>query len=807
MILIAFYRNNVVNDLSRVITLCAAIALTGCAEENPQQFIKEGKSLVEKGDVESARVQFKNALQINPQLAEAYYGLALLDEKAKDFKSMRRNLLDTVRLDPKHVDAQVKLGFLQINEIEKAKEQVVIAFELAPEDNNAILLDGQIHLLDKDYEGALSRASRVLADDPLMVEAIWLEAYVFLEEKRYDDALASLARGLDVQPDNLELGLLKIKLYKAQKKYDEVNRTYEELVELHPEDKVLGYARLEVLARTAKEAEPVEKALRDALAKDPSDMTLKLTLVDMLERSNVDQAEKQLKEFIQDSPEDTTLKGRLAGLYIGYKKYSQAEELLKQIVDKDPIGKEGLIAKVRLSELSLQQKDKATAEKLLGEVLTVDNANSDALLLRSSLRLAAKDYDGAVSDLRIVLRDKPDSGQAMVGMGQAYSLKGEPEVAESHWRKALEVNPSNMGALMPLVAARMKRGDAERAEDLLVKAIKSNATNPVLTEMLVKVRVSKKDWAGAQAAVNELEKQPKNRLVAQMLTGMLLDTQGLYLKAIDVYKAVLLEKPDMGSALLAISRSYKVAKLPEEYIVFLKSYLEKNSGSIHVSNLLAQAYAAEKKWDQAEKVLQQTLKLEPKSTTAYRLLGAVLLSQGRSSDAEAVYQQGLGVMPDNPELMLALAKYFKEVKAYDEAIESYEKMLTKYPNADEAANDLADLLVSTSDDPVNLNRAKELVERFKDSQQPYALDTYGWVMYKTGGAEKAVPILEEAVLAVPDNAVIRYHLGEALYAVGDYSASKLELEKSLSLVKKNNEFEGIERARQLLKEIGESANG
>jgi len=247
-----------VNDLSRVITFCAAIALAGCGEEDPQQFIKEGKSLVEKGDVESARVQFKNALQINPQLAEAYYGLALLDEKAKDFKSMRRSLLDTVRLDPKHVDAHVKLGFLQINEIEKAKEQVEIAFKLAPEDNNAILLDGQIHLLEKDYEGALIRASRVLAGDPLMVEAIWLEAYVFLEEKRYDDALASLARGLDVQPDNLELGLLKIKLYKAQKKYDEVNRTYEELTALHPEDKVLGYARLEILARTAKEAGPVE---------------------------------------------------------------------------------------------------------------------------------------------------------------------------------------------------------------------------------------------------------------------------------------------------------------------------------------------------------------------------------------------------------------------------------------------------------------------------------------------------------------------------------------------------------------------
>jgi len=794
-----------VNNLSKTLVLCSALMLTACAEDDPQQFIKEGQALFEKGDMKSAKVQFKNALQLNPELVEAYYNLALLDEESKDMASMRRNLLNTVRLDPKHVDALVKLGFLQINEIEKAKERLQMALKLDPEDNNAMLLDGQIHLLEKDYEGALSLAGRVLASDPLKVEAIWLQAYAFLEEKRYEDALASMDAGLDVHPGNMELGLLKIKLYKAQDKYDEVNRTYNELVTFHPEDKALSYARLEILARTAKEAEPVEKALRDALAKAPDDMTLKLTLVDMLERSNVDKAEKQLKEFIQDNPEDITLKGRLAGLYMGYKKYSQAEELLKQIVDKDSIGKEGLMAKVRLAELALAQKEKITAERLLGEVLTVDSANSNALLLRSSLRLTAKNYDGAVSDLRIVLRDKPDSAQAMIGMGRAYNLKGEPEVAESYWRKALEVNPANIGALMPLVAARMKRGDTERAEDLLVQATKSNANNPVLTEMLVKVRVSKKDWAGAQAAIDVLQKQPNNHLIAQMLTGMLLETQGLYSKAIEIYKGVLLEKPDLGTALLAITRSYKVANQSEEYIAFLKSYLEKNPGGIHVSNLLAQAYAAEKKWDQAEKVLKQTISLEPKSTTAYRLLGAVLLSQGKPSDAEAVYKKGLGIMPESPELMLTLAKHFKEVKAYEKAIESYEAMLNKYPNADEAANDLADLLVNTSNDPDKLKRAIELVERFKDSQQPYAMDTYGWVLFKIGEFDKAVSVLKKSAKAVPGNADIRYHLGEALYAIGDYSASKIELEKSLSLAKGNEVFLGGERANLLLKEISSSA--
>ena len=112
------------NKLPKALALSVAIALAGCAEDDPQQFIQQGKALIEKGEIKSARVQFKNALQLNPQLAEAYYGLALLDEKAKEWQSMRNNLLETVTLDPNHLDGQVKLGYLLANDIDKAKEKL-----------------------------------------------------------------------------------------------------------------------------------------------------------------------------------------------------------------------------------------------------------------------------------------------------------------------------------------------------------------------------------------------------------------------------------------------------------------------------------------------------------------------------------------------------------------------------------------------------------------------------------------------------------------------------------------------------------
>ncbi len=89
--------------LTKILAICLIAMLTACAEEDPQQYIQEGKALLDKGDMEGAQLQFKNALQVNPKLAEAYYGLALIAEKKQDFLAMGKNLLEVVALDPNHV--------------------------------------------------------------------------------------------------------------------------------------------------------------------------------------------------------------------------------------------------------------------------------------------------------------------------------------------------------------------------------------------------------------------------------------------------------------------------------------------------------------------------------------------------------------------------------------------------------------------------------------------------------------------------------------------------------------------------------
>lgn len=789
----------------KMLALASAIALTACSEQDPQQFIQEGTTLFEKGELESARVQFRNALQLNPKLAEAYFGLALLDEKDSNWKGVIKNIQEVLALDPNHVAAHIKLGFLQMNELAKAKEQAAIAMKLAPENTDLILLTARIKLAEKNHIEALRQVDRVLAQDEENSDALWLKASIFSADKRYEDALAILNRGIEAHPDNLLLGRLKIKVHMAQQNPDAVINDYRELLEKHPHNKTLRDELLTILAQLGKH-DQVEQTLREAIDNNPSDVQLKLVLIDLIEVRDADRAESTLKEFIDANPAELQLKGRLAGYYQGHRRDQESKALIEDIVNSDPTSKEGLMAKVRLAEMALAQNDKATAERLVTEVLNVDAGNSGALFFRSRMRLAKQDSDGAIADLRIVLRDQPNSDEAMVLMAQAYALKGELEVAESHWRKALDVNPNNLLAVLSLTSELLKRGDNVRAEELLVKSLKSKPKTPALLELLVKVRAAKKDWVGAEEAVAELTSIPQSAEAGRMLSAMLVQSQGRHLEAIQIYKDLLSNKPEAVEPLLAMGKSYEALGQRSDFIAYLNTFIKAHPKSISAYHALGIVYATEKKWTDANKVFQEALKIEPESVASYKLLARVLVQQGKDSEVADLFREGLTVLPDNAELMMELARFYEQTKKYAEAKVAYGRLLEKFPNRDDAVNNLAYLLVESGDSPENFQQAVKLVERFNEASNPYFLDTRGWVLLKTGNVVEALEALKKAVAIAPNNADFRYHLGEAYFAVGDSGLSKVELEKSLELNQQNKTVSlSFERARSLLTQIAKPA--
>ena len=86
-----------------VLAICLiALIVSGCGspEEKKMKFYGKGKALYEKGDYVRAKLEFKNAAQIDPKYSDAYYMLGLTALKQGSLREAYGNLSKAVDSTP-----------------------------------------------------------------------------------------------------------------------------------------------------------------------------------------------------------------------------------------------------------------------------------------------------------------------------------------------------------------------------------------------------------------------------------------------------------------------------------------------------------------------------------------------------------------------------------------------------------------------------------------------------------------------------------------------------------------------------------
>ena len=131
------------------------------------------------------------------------------------------------------------------------------------------------------------------------------------------------------------------------------------------------------------------------------------------------------------------------------------------------------------------------------------------------------------------------------------------------------------------------------------------------------------------------------------------------------------------------------------------------------------------------------------------------------------YKKGLKAIQNDQRLATELADLYEKQKKYSEAVKLYESVLENNPDNELAINNLASILTQHIGDEKSLAHAMKLAKRFEYSDQPVYIDTLGWIYYKTGDAKKASDLLSRAVELAPKVPHFNYHLGMALFKLGD----------------------------------------
>lgn len=125
-------------------------------------------------------------------------------------------------------------------------------------------------------------------------------------------------------------------------------------------------------------------------------------------------------------------------------------------------------------------------------------------------------------------------------------------------------------------------------------------------------------------------------------------------------------------------------------------------------------------------------------------------------------------------------------------------MLSEQSGSLIVANNLASLLSDHRSDNASLERATSLAASLQETQVPQFKDTVGWVSYRRGDYVRAVSLLENAVAALPNLALVRYHLAMSYIAIRQSAKASEQLKAALSLAP-DSELE--EKIREALKNL------
>ena len=111
------------------------------------------------------------------------------------------------------------------------------------------------------------------------------------------------------------------------------------------------------------------------------------------------------------------------------------------------------------------------------------------------------------------------------------------------------------------------------------------------------------------------------------------------------------------------------------------------------------------------------------------------------------------------------------------------------------ANNLAALIADAfSSDAKELDRARQLVEQFRNASDPLLIDTLGWVLVRQGSYEDATILLAKASSLAPTNQQIAFHYAMALKGKGLQAKAKEALAKALA---GTPDYRGLDGAKAL----------
>lgn len=785
--------------------MMCVVLLVACsgADARKARYLEKAQELVAEQDFDKAQLELRNALQIDPHYVDAQLLLAEVAEKVGDPRRALQMYQSALEQSPTNGKARTGLARLYVfgGLPEKGIEIAEAGLTATPDDPDLLVVRGMAKASMGDIAGATVDAEQAIAKQPNHESGVALLASLYLRKDRVDDARTMVEAATSKAPKNTDLRFVLADIYVRSDRPRDAERVLREIVAIQPAQ-LAHRNRLARFLMVEGRRDDAEKVLREAVAQNPESLEAKSALITFLASgASFEIAEKSLLQFVQATPKDQDLRLLLGDFYARRGKWPQAQSVYQEIVKLDGTGAQGLAARNRMALQASSEKRLDEVSRLVEEVLAANPQDNDALILRADLALAKGDSAAAIADLRAVLRDQPTAVPVQRALAQAYTRSNDLALAEETLNRALELSPGDPQLQVDLAQFLARSGHPDRAVQSLQKAVAEAPDNLAAQEQLFLLYFQQEDFAKARETAKSVQQARPDTPQGSYLAGLVDRAEGKNADAQAAFEAALKLKPTAVEPLQALVDLLVSEKRGDVALAKVADVVKNQPKNPVARNMQGDLLLTSGRSADALKAFDAAIGLAPKWWVPYRGKALAELKSAAGVEAEKTLLRGIEATDGAPTLVVDLATIYERSGRADEAIKMYDTLLKQAPTSDLLANNLAMLLSTYRSDAQSLERARQLSDKFRDSQAAAYVNTSGWVAYRQGRYDEAVALLQRASEKEPKSALMRYQLALAQIKTGKVDEARSNLE---SVVKLDGQSRLADQAQQQLEQLRRS---
>ncbi|MFT7005562.1 MAG: putative PEP-CTERM system TPR-repeat lipoprotein [Colwellia sp.] len=627
-----------------------------------------GRLYLASGDGYSAEKELERALELKydanktlPLLARAY----MLNESDEDIFSLEKEAKSLTQSSKIQFLAYKTIAALRADNEKLASETVELAMSISNSEGYSLLASAYLEFAKKNTAHAATLVGRILTATPDNADALMLQGQIAIVEKNYSQAIISFEKYFALQPNSKKVQLFIADALLKNGQYSEAEAIADSILASIPNQPFLQY--IKAMARfEVKDYKAASHFSGLSLASGFNSFSLKLVAgASAFYLQNYEQCHLHLKDVIKYLPDDHAARKMLAisQLQLGF--IEDISETLGDYKSSNENNTQFLAAlSYELMELGAYEK----AKELARHVTDAPEISAEQSARAGILKLMMNDPSG-IENLELALQQNPELISAELALAFASIKAGDLARADEIANKWLKQYPTKAGGYNLKATIAFAQNKLAQGQAALEQSLRLEPNNVYALTEMVKLASYQKKPAKAKALTEEaIVAHPFNIKALAQYFEFHKNEEGLpvLIKAQQDNKANINYGVLLADALIQLTQ-YKHAseilaayqlntKTPKRYwqlmlianakqedaqdvFLILDKWRKNNPYHIEPVLLLVNYWAAKKLPDRALSVLKRSFKEHPNNLMLHLVKMQVLLNSNRSSEARSLFKE------------------------------------------------------------------------------------------------------------------------------------------------------------------------